>query len=201
MWLGQILLLKPSPEQCITVAKKWTLWSVETCIVTSFLGSSGGLRVSMVRWKEERPWEWSCTCWLIWRDGMWNVSLEYCKDVETRKLGSLSNKLCFSKWTELVAGCFYISGTALYASIVSFNQYFLHLAQNSVNKLLIITNIPGMLCVCFLILRQSYNHFILQKAFVPGRDHVNVVEKLSKKIVGTKSPWTVSHSYFVPSLL
>lgn len=39
---------------------------------------------------------------------------------------------------------------------------------------------------------QSYNHCILQKAFVPGKDHVNVVEKLSKKIVGTKSPWTVS---------
>ena len=26
-----------------------------------------------------------------------------------------------------------------------------------------------------------------------GRDHVSVVEKLSKKIVGTKSPWTVGH--------
>ena len=51
------------------------------------------------------------------------------------------------------------------------------------------------------MLMQSYNHFILQKAFVPGRDHVNVVEKLSKKIVGTKSPWTVSHSYFVPSVV
>ena len=33
---------------------------------------------------------------------------------------------------------------------------------------------------------------ILQKAFSPGKDHVNAVEKLSKKIVGTRSPWTVS---------
>ena len=34
---------------------------------------------------------------------------------------------------------------------------------------------------------------ILQKAFSPGKDHVNAVEKLSKKIVGTRSPWTVSY--------
>ncbi|XP_078342090.1 uncharacterized protein LOC144627938 isoform X2 [Oculina patagonica] len=34
-----------------------------------------------------------------------------------------------------------------------------------------------------------YNR-IKKKAFVPGKDHVSVVEKLSKKIVGTKSPWT-----------
>ncbi|XP_074610209.1 uncharacterized protein LOC141864381 isoform X1 [Acropora palmata] len=33
-------------------------------------------------------------------------------------------------------------------------------------------------------------HRIKKKAFVTGRDHVSVVEKLSKKIVGTKSPWT-----------
>lgn len=38
-----------------------------------------------------------------------------------------------------------------------------------------------------------YSFFRQQKAFVTGRDHVSVVEKLSKKIVGTKSPWTVGH--------
>ncbi|XP_068758655.1 IQ motif and SEC7 domain-containing protein 1-like isoform X1 [Montipora capricornis] len=31
---------------------------------------------------------------------------------------------------------------------------------------------------------------IKKKAFVTGKDHVSVVAKLSKKIVGTKSPWT-----------
>ena len=30
-----------------------------------------------------------------------------------------------------------------------------------------------------------------QKSFVTGKDHVQDVERLSRKIVGTKSPWTV----------
>ncbi|XP_027056164.1 IQ motif and SEC7 domain-containing protein 1-like isoform X2 [Pocillopora damicornis] len=34
-----------------------------------------------------------------------------------------------------------------------------------------------------------YNR-VKKKAFSPGKDHVNAVEKLSKKIVGTRSPWT-----------
>ncbi|XP_022801805.1 IQ motif and SEC7 domain-containing protein 1-like isoform X1 [Stylophora pistillata] len=38
-------------------------------------------------------------------------------------------------------------------------------------------------------LLEIYNR-VKKKAFSPGKDHVNVVEKLGKKIVGTRSPWT-----------
>lgn len=72
------------------------------------------------------------------------------------------------------------------------------------HQVTVINDILDKLDVHVVTLMPSYtsNHCILQKAFVPGRDHVHVVEKLSKKIVGTKSPWTVwTDLHFAPSLL